>query len=1076
MKKNNDITINANAIINLVKASSKLRIAMILIAFSFLFISTAKSQCSISVHKDANDFESSSNLGTATSLWVNVHFHLSNGDLTTNGDYVLFSGGTFTASIKSPVIANVSIPDGEVIADNTVSSPVTIYNGTMWITRVPLNYSNRDIFISGGIINSSTGFNAGSGGKKTSMSGTWSSNKNLSSKLWFYGLACYQPQFTYSSISVANAVYPVGVSNIKAGTPYPLISKWIPGGSGNGSGNYTGNMSNDDSFTQCVQSHTDLSVVKTISNSTPTVGSNVTFTLTATNNGPDTATLVVINDVLPSGYTLVSTTPSAGTWSTPNWAIGSLSNGASKTLTIVARVNPTGLYTNTATISGAEIDPVSSNNTSTITPAPKCVAPVLSLASGTYNTSQSVTLSTTTSGAIIKYTTDGSTPSQSNGTVYTNAVNVGSTSTLKAIAYKSGLTDSDVSSEVYTIQLLSVADPAFSPAAGTYSAAKSIAISTLTPGASIRYTTDGSIPSDVNGILYSVPVSVAQNTVLKAIAYKTNMLNSNVVSGNYAIKCVSPVMSTPTGTYNTSQSVILSTTTSGATIKYTTDGSTPSQSNGTVYTSAVTIGSTSTLKAIAYKSGLTDSDVSSEVYTIQLLTVADPAFSPAAGTYSATQTVSISSATSGASIRYTTDGSIPSAVNGTIYSVPVSVAQNTTLKAIAYKTNMLNSNVVSGNYVIKCVSPVMSTPTGTYNTSQSVILSTTTSGATIKYTTDGSTPSQSNGTVYTGAVNVGSTSTLKAIAYKSGLTDSDPSNAFYTITNDLDGDGITDRNDDYPNDSTRAFNNYFPSNGFGTLAFEDSWPDKGDQDLNDVVVDYRFKNVLNANNKLVETYAIFVLKASGAIYNNGFGFQLSNMIISSSDLNVVGSQIKSKYITLNSNGTEANQKKPTIIVFDNVFSTLQYPGVGVGVNTTIGLPYVAPDTISIHITYPANKYSEEQLDIAHFNPFIIVNKERGREVHLPDYAPTSLAKLNYFGTKDDNSIEAQNRYYKTNKNLSWALNIYDNFNYPVERAPINEVYTHFVDWVLSSGNLYPDWYKDLPGYRNSNKIFTHQVQ
>ena len=160
-------------------------------------------------------------------------------------------------------------------------------------------------------------------------------------------------------------------------------------------------------------------------------------------------------------------------------------------------------------------------------------------------------------------------------------------------------------------------------------------------------------------------------------------------------------------------------------------------------------------------------------------------------------------------------------------------------------------------------------------------------------------------------------------------------------------------------------------------------------------------------------------------------------------MNVVGSQIKSKYITLNSNGTEANQKKPTIIVFDNVFSTLQYPGVGVGVNTTIGLPYVAPDTISIHITYPANKYSEEQLDIAHFNPFIIVNKERGREVHLPDYAPTSLAKLNYFGTKDDNSIEAQDR---------------------------------FVDWVLSSGNLYPDWYKDLPGYRNSNKIFTHQVQ
>ena len=911
MKTNNTIAIIANAIFNLLKASKELRIAMILFAFSFLFISTVKSEYIISEHKEANNFNSSVNLGTATSLWVNVHFQLSSSDFTTNGDYVLFSGGTFTASITSPILAKVSIPDGQVIADNTVSSPVTTYNGTMWITRVPLNYSNSDLFISGGIINSSTGFNAGAGGKKTLMTGTWSSNKNLVSKNWNYGMACYQPQFTYSSISAANAVYPVAANNIKAGTPYPLIANCVGGGSGSGGTNYSGNMSDNDNFTINTRLHSDLSVTTTVNNSAPLAGDNVTFTITVKNNGPNNTSSVAATDVLPSGYTLVSATPSTGTWSAPTWTIGNLNNNDSKTLIIVAKVNSTGSYANTITITGTEIDPISSNNTSTITSVPKCVAPILSLAAGTYNAPQSVTLSSTTTGVTIKYTTDGSTPSQSNGTIYTSPVNVGSTSTLKAIAYKTGLTDSEVSSGVYTIQMLQVADATFSPAAGTYTSAQSVTINTSTPGASIRYTTDGSIPSDVNGTLYSTPVSVAQNIVLKAIAYKTNMLNSNVVSGNYTIKCVAPVLSLAAGTYNTPQSVTLSSTTNGAIIKFTTDGSTPSQSNGTIYTSPV---------------------------------------------------------------------------------------------------------------------------------------------------------------------NVNSTSTLKAIAYKTGLTDSDPASAFYTIINDLDGDGIVDQNDDYPKDSTRAFNNYFPSNGLGSLAFEDSWPEKGDYDLNDVVVDYRFKNVLNANNKLVETYATFVLKASGARYSNGFGFQLPNTSIGLSDLKVTGYKIKSNYITLNSNGTEANQEKPTIIVIDNVFSALKYPGVGIGVNTTIGLPYVAPDTISIHITYPANTYSEEQLDIAHFNPFIIINKERGKEVHLPDYIPTSLANLNYFGTKDDNSIAAQNRYYKTSKNLPWALNFYDNFNYPIEKAPINEAYTHFVDWVLSSGNLYPDWYKDLPGYRNSNKIFTHQVQ
>ncbi|HTQ30594.1 MAG TPA: chitobiase/beta-hexosaminidase C-terminal domain-containing protein, partial [Opitutaceae bacterium] len=78
-------------------------------------------------------------------------------------------------------------------------------------------------------------------------------------------------------------------------------------------------------------------------------------------------------------------------------------------------------------------------------------APSFSPASGTYGSAQNVTLTTSTSGASIRYTTDGSTPSETAGTLYSSAVNISATATLKAIAFKSGMTDSAVTSATYTI-------------------------------------------------------------------------------------------------------------------------------------------------------------------------------------------------------------------------------------------------------------------------------------------------------------------------------------------------------------------------------------------------------------------------------------------------------------------------------------------------------------------------------------------------------------------------------------------------------------------------------------------------
>ncbi len=287
---------------------------------------------------------------------------------------------------------------------------------------------------------------------------------------------------------------------------------------------------------------------------------------------------------------------------------------------------------------------------------------------------------------------------------------------------------------------------------------------------------------------------------------------------------------------------------------------------------------------------------------------------------------------------------------------------------------------------------------------------------------------------------------------------------------DADGDGVQDADDDYPNDPARAFNNYLPAAGFASLAFEDLWPGKGDYDFNDLVIDYRFTTVTNASNKVADVLCTFVIRAIGAGQSNGFGFQLSNANVSAADMTVSGSDLRSNYIQLDDNGTEANQNKPTVIVFDDVNQVMPPEG-GFGVNVEPDKPWVKPDTILISIAFTTNKYISDDIDLIHFNPFLIVNKTRGKEIHLPDYPPTALVDASLFGTMDDSSNPNTGRYYKTANNLPWALNISESFDYLIEKNEITTGYLKFYDWAVSSGANYPDWYKNKAGYRNDVLIY-----
>ncbi len=389
--------------------------------------------------------------------------------------------------------------------------------------------------------------------------------------------------------------------------------------------------------------------------------------------------------------------------------------------------------------------------------------PVFSPAGGSYSSAQSVSISSTTSGASFRYTTDGiTTPTATVGTIYSGPVVISSTTTLKAIAYLSGMTDSSITSAIYTI----------STGTGPITL-EAESLSPVGTGATVSTSNDANASGGVLEFLNSTGAgqsmtlttpSISAGTYQVQLRYKTN-----TTRGQHTVKI------------------------DGVQVGGTIDQYATTSSYQTATLGSITLGAgthTIVLNVTGKNAAATQFYITADVFTLTPQATpqaAAPSFSPVAGTYTSAQSVTISTTTGGASIRYTTDGSTPTSTSGTAYSnTAVNIGSTTTLKAIAYEAGFTDSTVTRGTYTIsgppQAAAPVFTPGGGSYTTAQNVTITTSTGSASIHYTTDGSTPSETVGTVYSGPVNISSSpTTLKAIAYETGLTSSAVTSGTYTI-------------------------------------------------------------------------------------------------------------------------------------------------------------------------------------------------------------------------------------------------------------------------------------------------------
>lgn len=310
-----------------------------------------------------------------------------------------------------------------------------------------------------------------------------------------------------------------------------------------------------------------------------------------------------------------------------------------------------------------------------------------------------------------------------------------------------------------------------------YYGAAFVTINPTENGTTIRYTTDDTVPT-VNSTKYDGEIYVSKETVIRAVEFDLSGKKVASIKTTVKPKCAQVEFDID---YKIGKSVIsLKCATSNAKIYYTIDGTKPNE-NSALYSEPITITQKTKIRAVAYLDGFKKSATVSK--TVKIGNYIENDNEPDdegetekisyATSYVAEKGymfVSLTPKKSSDTIYYTLDGSKPTKESKK-YSKRIKLTENTTVRAKEYNKKGKLVATVSVKVKMKCA-PVefrcIDVATGT----KTIELSTTTKGATIYYSIDGSFPDPDYSDVYTAPLTLGDKTTLSAVAVKDGWKDS----------------------------------------------------------------------------------------------------------------------------------------------------------------------------------------------------------------------------------------------------------------------------------------------------------------
>jgi len=470
---------------------------------------------------------------------------------------------------------------------------------------------------------------------------------------------------------------------------------------------------------------------------------------------------------------------------------------------------------------------------------PRAATPSFSPAGGSFAGSVQVAISDSTANSTIYYTTNGTTPT-TGSTKYTGPITLTGTTTLQATAVATGFLQSAINTGTYTITT-QTAPPSLSPAPGTYASAQTVTITD--PGATIYYTTNGTMPTH-NSTVYTGPISVASTETIMAIGSQSGLTDSGVATGTYTISSgattsinfglgfSNPVGMQFNGSTDLDDSRLQLTnggmnqagsaffTTPMDIRNFTTDFTfqiSDAAADGMTFT--IQNSSTTALgpsggglgygpdtpggtpgigKSIAIKFDIYSNDGEGDDSTGLYRNGASPTqpsidLTPSGIMLIEGDTITTHITYDGTTLTMTLTDQVISKTftQSWTINIPSTVGGNTAFVGFTGGTGSLTSSQKVETWTFVSTPPqtaTVATPqitpgSETFSGSLNVAISDTTSGATIYYTTDGSTPSPGLGTTkqYSAGFAVSATTTVKAIASLAGDSNSTVASAVYTL-------------------------------------------------------------------------------------------------------------------------------------------------------------------------------------------------------------------------------------------------------------------------------------------------------
>lgn len=252
-----------------------------------------------------------------------------------------------------------------------------------------------------------------------------------------------------------------------------------------------------------------------------------------------------------------------------------------------------------------------------------------------------------------------------------------------------------------------------------------------------------------------------------------------------------------------------------------------------------------------------------------------------------------------------------------------------------------------------------------------------------------------------------------------------------------------------------------PTGSNYTYAMEDSWPDYGDYDMNDIVVNTSYSYKINSSNKITSMTISGKLRSVGAFKTIGAAIQLDKVISSKVKSVKYGiNQLDGSIFQLGSSNIENGQTQAVIPLFDNAHKYISNGEFISGrlINTLEGSTKYPEKAITATITFVTGAVNASDINVKNINFFIVTDKKNSNrtEIHLAGYKATDKVNKSLFGTGVDKSTDQVS--YRSKDNLTWGLIIPTAFSYPAEFKSVRDAYTKFESWAQSGGKNEVLWY------------------